>query len=244
MPKPRGMGSRTRAAALLTALSCLAADGTRPDDRLLSFDTEECLQYRYDLTASDVSEAELSEILALVGPIYTLRERWTAHLRLCIEGDPAYRPCGSRKPSSPHFLHNARVNLAQGQRLLNRVEALRSSLAELERHYAFQYGFWIELGTRKLDYLRLRDPRLLSAPLRDLDVAGSCGSQAAALAAIDGDDDTVLGSFKDWHNCANHLMHDSPTQTTGYPKAAWQAFLEAEGIREQITPLPDCEQEF
>ena len=232
-----------RRVTVIAALCCLAAQCAGAADDVASFVSDSCQQYRYDLARSNVSADELSEIMELVGPIYAVRTNWVCHLQLCIDGDPAYQPCGSRKPSSPHFLHNAGVNVARGQDLLNRMAGLRSSLAELKQYYAFRYGFWIELGTRKLDYLRLRDPALLRTPLMGLNIAEGCGSQANAMAAIEGDDDAVLAAFKGWHTCVNHLMHDSPTQSAGYPEDAWQAFLRAEGIREQITPLPDCEQE-
>lgn len=233
-----------RAVTAIVALCCLSAPYAHAADQLVSFDSAACQRYRYDLAESDVSAVELSEIMELVGPIWTVRTRWLPHLTLCIDGDPAYRPCGSRKPSSPNFRHNAAVNLAPGPTLISRIEALRNSLERLKLYYAFQYSFWLELAIRQLDYLHLRDPALLSAPLMGLDVAQSCGSQAVELMTIDADDDTVLDSFKDWHNCVNQLMHDSPTQAAGYPKAAWGAFLEAESIREQITPVLDCEQEW
>lgn len=208
-----------------------------------TFYSDECLRYRYDLAASKVSEDELSEILELVGPIHSVRTRWVGHVQLCISGNPAYRACGSRTPSAPNFTYNARVNLAQGEALMRRIEKLRGSLAPLKEYFLLQYGVWLDIATRKLDYLQHRNPEILSAPMRGLDVGGHCGSQAAVLRSVEGDDDQVFRALKDWHNCANHLMHDSPIAASGYPDAAWAAFLKEENIVESRAPIPNCSQE-
>ncbi len=89
---------------IIAVLWCLSARFAEAGADLVSFESGSCELYRYDLAEGDVSEVELSQILELVGPIYTLRTRWVAQLELCIDGDPSYRSCGSHRPSSPKRL--------------------------------------------------------------------------------------------------------------------------------------------
>jgi hypothetical protein len=161
-------------------------------------------------------------------------------LALCVEGEAGYRPCGERRPSAPNFRHNADVNLARSEALLDPLDGLPPALAPLSSYFATRYRFWIELMRRRLAYLDDREPAALLRPIEGIEIADACRSTTTHLPGPDAPVDEPLPALNPWHRCANHEMHASRGQAGGYPESIWRAFLASERIHERVEPLDGC----
>jgi hypothetical protein len=196
-------------------------------------------EYHLDYNDQRVSEAELREV-AILSPHLA---GWTSlavapRLERCVVDDPAYMQCGSRAPTSPTFLWNARVNLDRGAATLTRLRGLRVP-PELEPvtgwlQRSLTFSLWLE--ETKLEFVRSADVSVLRRRYEDVDLGRDCGSAAneavRELSSKAQFDVVVLR----WHNCVNSLFR---RRLGEYPMGAWRRFLSAWQITERfVEALP------
>jgi hypothetical protein len=221
-----------RALAALVALGLVWPAGAAGEPRTLAVPT---LLGEYRLTFDDTrrTEAEIAPLVVLSPHL----AGWTSlavapRLERCVVGEPDYLDCGTRTAASPGFLWNARVNLERGAAALGRLRALRAPaelapvVAWFERSLAF--SLWLE--ETRLEFYRTANVAVLARRYGDADPARDCAPVLAALAAAPREAQYDLAAHP-WHNCVNDLVRQ---RLGAYPLAAWERFLTAYGITEEI----------
>ncbi|MEK7742911.1 MAG: hypothetical protein AAB578_00860, partial [Elusimicrobiota bacterium] len=108
---------------LLFASACLLAGfPAQAGQKTLTLEAD-CGERKYSFDPAVISEERLRESLKLdLNTARGLELQTTPMLELCVSGSPLYRDCGSRSLGAPFFFENARSNLDQGAKSLERVK--------------------------------------------------------------------------------------------------------------------------
>lgn len=222
----------------LAALAALLVVAPRPaastGPETLAFKTVAGV-YRLTFDPATLPEAEMQG-LALLSPYLAGAAGLllAPRVELCLADDPVYLDCDTRRPGARHFAWNARMNLAKGALALRRLGALRHPaelgpvVAYLTRSLAF--SLWLE--ETRLDFYLSWDSDVLRRRYEDVDPAAACGAVLDEVTSASREAKHHLAEYR-WHNCVNDVFR---ARLGEYPLHAWQAFLAAHGIGED---LPD-----
>ena len=198
-----------------------------------------CGETTFSFDTDRISESDLLRLAAL-HPEAVGDE--AVFLELCVEGDPAYLPCGSRGLDAPNFLANARTNVIRLEEQLSRLEALAKSvpkeLKPLAEHRLRGKRASAALEKTRLEYLRSWDAALLRRPVLGVDPKTAA---AAALKAVD-----AAAGPAERYKLVQHVWHNAMTEalakTQGEPpKGAWAEFARLHGIEERTDHLEECD---
>jgi len=150
-------------------------------------------------------------------------------LELCVEGDPEYKPCGTRAPGAKYFYDNAEVNLRKIARRIKWLETTRfpEELVPVVKHFLGVQRLSLEIQTRRLNYFRTGDARLFATPFSDFDPRQECRTEVDGVLRLVGSREDAL---REWSNCANSIGRDKIGR---YPKDAWEGFLRRYDIQEE-----------
>jgi hypothetical protein len=154
-------------------------------------------------------------------------------LRLCIEGHPEYRECGSRDWTAKNFVFNANVNL---QKIRDRIKELDESSYPRELRRVVSYLRTIQednlfFGSQLLEFVQNENIETLATSFDGIDPGQQCSADIARIRA-NSDKGAAYGlAFHDWWNCVNRSLR---AKVGKYPEADWQEFLRQYSIHEKV----------
>jgi hypothetical protein len=227
------MGPRALVGGLALLAVLAVPPGTDAQVRTVSFTTL-LGEYTVVFDAARLPEEDLRALIMLSPHLHGWSSLALApRLERCLVDDPAYRDCGTRTPTAPHFQWNARLNLDRGAEALRALERLRYP-RELEAVVAYSrrsltFSLWLE--ATKFAYLETGDAAVLARGYDGLEPARLCGSALEEIGrASDVETRYHLVTYK-WHNCLNDAFRG---RLGPYPRDAWERFLTAHAIREEV----------
>jgi hypothetical protein len=154
-------------------------------------------------------------------------------IRLCIEKDPRYFPCGTRDYSAEYFLKNAQVNIDIGlERLdyltrLNEIQGLRRLVAYFRNSLSF--SIWKE--QKLFSYYRSWNIDVLKEQYTALPFSSEVSESLRSLEHAKTTEKKWNISFYNWSNAINNLYRN---QEGDIPRSEWDDFLKKYGISEHI----------
>jgi hypothetical protein len=154
-------------------------------------------------------------------------------LSLCVEGDPAYRPCGTRDYRAKHFLENATHNVAETKRFLGELRALKRfpELQPLVDYFVSSLSFSLWKDQTLLAYYQTWDPNVLTKDYKDLPVRQTTKSILARLISVDSIQERWEIASYEWANEANRLYREKEGDI---PRRVWAEFLASHKINERV----------
>jgi len=187
------------------------------------------LQFTYD--PAKISEADLREA-AVFAPESSPDAVITAGLESCHDAAGKSIGCGAtpHTPAQPVFFKDADLTVAENKVVVQKL-ADRKVAKELEPAKEWQrrmIAFYAGLEERKLAYYRSWKTADLAPPIEGVDGAKACAKITAKLDAAATPAEKYKLAQYDWHNCMNDQGH---TALGEFPKAPWQAFLKAHGVK-------------
>lgn len=158
-------------------------------------------------------------------------------LRLCIEKDPKYYPCGSHDINDINFLKNAEVNLEIGKNSLEHLRTLNAypELSELVQYFTDSLSFAIWKNELLFQYYKTWDSRFLSERYKHLQTTTTTAAALSALAKADSKNEKWHISYYDWANSVNHSYREKEGDV---PAQIWNDFLSKYKITEEIKWYP------
>ena len=99
-------------------------------------------------------------------------------LELCVDGNPRYRPCGTRDIDDPNFFANAEKNVTMNEEswsALNRI-TVPNELQRILKQYHDSLSFYNSLEARRLKYLQTAFTAVLSEPISGIDPSRECSA--------------------------------------------------------------------
>jgi hypothetical protein len=190
----------------------------------IQLSSEEIDDVTFDATR--VSSVELSRWMQLSeGGRYTEADFGAG---LCFSGPPT----GTNKKQKA--IDDAR---AAQSKLRERISDMDEShfppeLGDVVSYLRRQQSFWLWLDTQKLAFLETGDVGTLQSRFEDIvEPQKSCGEVVRRIRDAKSHKEAWHLACFDWHNC---VLDAGDAKIGPYPKQAWQSFLAAYGIREQI----------
>ncbi len=176
---------------------------------------------------------QLTRYLAVHPDAYDAGYHVAPSLRLCIDGDPAYRDCGSRDLDAPQFFANAAHNIAIGKRRIQFLSTLDEfpELQGLVDYFRDSLEFGVWKNERLLEYYLSWDVGALEREYRNLPFREPVFDILAALRASDDRDRRWSLSFYEWSNTVNLLYRE---QEGEIPRAGWEHFKSRYNIVERL----------
>lgn len=186
------------------------------------------------LTVDDsrIDPATVGRYLALHPRGYDPRYRLAPSLRLCIEGNPRYRPCGARDPNAEHFFENARVNLRLAAERLQEINRLPpvETLRPLVDYFRSSLRFSTWLETRLFEYLQSGNLQQLNQSYESLPAPPDLDEILTEIAGASPFERWRIAFYR-WRNAMNHVYREREPEI---PRAAWDEFLTEYGITESV----------
>jgi hypothetical protein len=153
------------------------------------------------------------------------------------EADYSVQPCAWAPPResarTQEEIQLAHVTLGK---LRNRISDLDEAhypaeLADVVSYLKKQRSFWLWLDSQELAFVETGDLGALQLPFDEIDPQNSCSAILERIRNAKDQKEAWHLACHDWHNC---VLKAGYKRFGPYPKKAWQAFLAAYGIREQI----------
>src|SRR6266849_5996863 len=170
----------------------------------------------------------------VVHPVaYDHRYRLSPGVRLCIEAQAGYKPCGTRDIHAKYFFANAAHNLQIANEHLSYLDQLKDfpELQPLVEYFRSSLRFDIWKDQRLLAYYRTWDPAELEQDYGALPVKNETTNILAALKKTSDVDARWKLSHYRWSTAANHLYRDREGTV---PSEVWTRFLRERQIVESI----------
>jgi len=220
-----------RRGAVLLVLGLLAPSAGEGQQAMLTFDTIEG-RYRLIFDPAKLPSDRMMELARLSPP----REHelfMPSFLELCIQGDPEYRDCGTRKPDAPNFYWNAEINLQKSRGVLAFLQGLAYpvELSPVVKYFVDNRSFYHCLDQARLRFLKSWDTRALNVTCGGIDAEVECSGVLGEMRSVQSKEATYDLATHKWHNCLNNHFRN---QIGGYPMKAWQDFLRAYGVKEEL----------
>jgi hypothetical protein len=106
-----------------------------------------------------------------------------------------------------------------------------AELAEVVSYLKRQRSFWLWLESQKLAFVETGDLGALQTAFDEIDPKSTCGTILEGIRNAKDQKTAWHLAFFDWHSCVSRA---SEKRRGPYPKNAWQSFLAAYGISENI----------
>lgn len=154
-------------------------------------------------------------------------------IRLCIEKDPRYFPCGTRDYNAEYFLKNANVNIDIGLDRIHYLEKLTElqGLQRLVDYFKNSLSFSVWLNQQLLKYYQTQKIDVLKQKYKTLPFSEEINEVIRSLEHSKTVEEKWNISFYTWSNAVNNLYRH---QEGDIPKRDWDDFLKRYEISEHI----------
>lgn len=154
-------------------------------------------------------------------------------LSLCVEGQPGYKPCGTRDIYAENYFDNAAYNLELVKERLAYLDGLKEfpELQPLVDYFRSSLRFGLWMYQRLVAYHRSWNPFQLEHDYEVLPVVNETKDILDTLKKTTDTDSRWRLSIYEWAKVANGLYRD---QEGPIPKDVWMRFLEEQKIVESV----------
>lgn len=154
-------------------------------------------------------------------------------ISLCIEGQPGYKPCGTRDIYAEHYVDNAAYNLDLAKERLVYLDGLKEfpELQPLVDYFRSSLRFELWRYQRLVAYYRSWNPFQLEHDYATLPVVNETKDILNALKKTKDTESRWRLSSHEWANAVNRLYRN---QEGPVPKDVWMRFIGEQQIVESI----------
>jgi hypothetical protein len=172
----------------------------------------------------------LSQALIGLGDNYLLLR----DISLCPEKDSRYQDCKQQWGSVPS-VHNAKVNIAVMEEALRDLDTYPAGLSEVVAHARKwqEFGLWV--AKAQLAYLESGSVSALEEKHGSVEPSVACGGLLEQIRNAKTTAEAWPLLHHDWWNC---VLAQEREHIGEYPQQTWDAFLKANGVKEQ--PIPEA----
>ncbi|MEK7746000.1 MAG: hypothetical protein AAB576_04985 [Elusimicrobiota bacterium] len=226
---------------LLFASACLLAGfPAQAGQKTLTLEAD-CGERKYSFDPAVISEERLRESLKLdLNTARGLELQTTPMLELCVSGSPLYRDCGSRSLGAPFFFENARANLAQGAKSLERVKALKvpKELHKVAAHVRESMSFSLWMEKTRLRFYESWKTEALKERYSWLDPSALCADAMKQVEEAGDRQAKYEAARSGWNNCINGAFRNR----LGDPPAGdWEKFFSAYKVKVEPVGTEVCD---
>jgi hypothetical protein len=152
---------------------------------------------------------------------------------LCPEKDSRYQECNKQRGTAPS-VHNADVNIAVMEETLHDLDRFPSGLSEVVAYARKWQEFGLWMAKAQLAYLESGSVSALEEKHGSVEPSIACGGLLEQIRNAKTTEEAWPFLHHDWWNCVLSQVRED---IGDYPQEAWDAFLKANGVKEQ--PIPE-----